>query len=209
MRVFLASICLLSSMSASAHPTSFEGAKGIMGYHSAFLTHNQLNYSWKYWLATGVHHIRRPDLKNSHASFATANFLLHRWNGEGLQANIYAVVGGGQSELSGETRASGIAQVQFDIEDRDYYFLAKHVEAFNEDFVDLKQTVVRFGVTPYVGSYDDFHTWIILEGQDAEFAGGDRITDMTPFLRFFYKNLLFEIGQSFAGVSKFNYIIHF
>ena len=180
-----------------------------MGYHAPFMSHNQLNYSWRYWFATGVHHIRRHSVKNANATLGSLNFLLKRWNGSGLQANLYGVIGGGHSEISGDPKTIGMAALQFDIEDRDYYFLAKHQQLFNDKFTELEQTVVRAGVTPYIDPFDGFHTWIILEWQDFAFNRESNQSDITPYLRFFYRNILFEIGQSFTGVTRFNYITHF
>lgn len=192
-----------------AHPVSYSGSKGLMGFHSPLLSHNQLNYSFKYWFATGLHHIRRPDQSGRHATFASTNFLLKRWNGEGLQANIYANIGAGQSQLGPTPEPSALGLLQFDIEDRDYYFLIKHYGIFNDEGTDLTQTTIRAGISPYVVNFDGIHSWLILEWQSADFTDGEDVTDLTPFLRVFYKNLLFEIGQSFDGATKFNYITHF
>lgn len=209
MKILLITLVIFSMKKSFAHPVSYKDSRGIMGFHSEALSHNQLNYSFKYWFATGLHHIRRPNQSGGHGTFASANFLLHRWNGEGFQANIYGNLGVGQSELGKDSKFSGLGLLQFDIEDRDYYFLAKHFRIQNDDRTDLAQTVIRAGITPYVVNFDGIHSWLILEWQKLDFSDGKDVTDLTPFLRVFYKNLLFEIGQSFDGVTKFNYITHF
>jgi len=198
---------LLNSSFAHAHPVSFQGSKGIMGYHAPFMTHNQLNYSFKHWFAVGVHHFRMPELETS-ASFVSTNFLLKRWNGKALQANIYTSIGYGISDISGNNEDSALGAIQFDIEDRDYYFLTKHTIIANEADIDMQQTVVRLGFSPYVDDYDGIHSWLILEWQSMDSLGDNDITDLTPFLRIFYRNFLFEIGQSFDGLTKFNFITH-
>lgn len=200
---------LLQGTHGFAHPVSYKGSTGLMGYQSPIVAHNQLNYSFKHWFALGLHHIRRPGQNNRTANFASANFLLKRWNGEGLQANLYAVLGAGNSDLGESSETSGLGLLQFDIEDRNYYFLAKHLQVANEKGKDLQQSVVRLGISPYVEKFSGIHSWLILEWQNAQFSGGAEVTDLTPYLRVFYRNLLFEIGQSFDGVTKFNYITHF
>ena len=205
--IFLLSI---ASSLALAHPVSFKDSKGIMGYHSPTLSHNQISYSYQYWGAVGAHHYQRPDLSSDKtATLLSANFLVKRWNESNLQANIYANLGGGHSELTGSSETVGYALVQFDIEDRDYYFLTKHYQIFDGDVTHIKQTAVRAGLTPYVDSYNGFHSWFIMEYQHTELIERERFEDLTPFLRLFYRNLLFEIGQSFDGTTKFNYIMHF
>jgi hypothetical protein len=207
--VFLFLFLFFQAQTLWAHPVSFKSSKGVMGYHSSNISHNQLNYSVSHRLAFGAHHIRRPEVKGAHASFLSANFLLKRWNGKGLQANIYSILGVGESRLSDEARSSGLGLLQFDIENREYYFLAKYLQILNEEAVDLSQSVVRFGVAPYVADYEDIHSWLILEWQTLNFNERGTVHDVTPFLRVFYRNLLFEVGYSFDGRSKFNYISHF
>ncbi|MEO0334821.1 MAG: hypothetical protein AAF202_00390, partial [Pseudomonadota bacterium] len=48
---------------------------------------------------------------------------------------------GGESHLGPNSEASGLGLVQFDIENRDYYFLAKSLVVGNSDRADLNQAV--------------------------------------------------------------------
>lgn len=210
MKKILVGIVVLLSLGASAHPVSFEGSKGIMGYHSPLLTHAQFNYSFRHWFAVGLHHFDVPNTNaNQFANFLSANFLLHRWNGAGFQANIYTVLGAGHSKLNQESIGAGLAKLQFDIEDRDYYFLTYYSQVQSESRTELRDFTVRAGLSPYVGKFDDIHSWLILEYRSQEILDNGAFEDVTPFLRLFYKNLLFEIGQSFNGLTRFNYIVHF
>lgn len=207
----VAILFMASAFHVVAHPVAYKGSKGVMGHHSPTMTHNQLNYSQQYWWAVGAHYFKRPQYEdNRQAAFLSTNFLLKRWNGAAYQANIYTVLGAGQSELlGGDPQNSGLGIVQFDIEDREYYFLAKHITVANEEQTEMTQSVVRLGLAPYVGGFDDIHSWLILEHSQTKFFDDDLKVEVTPFLRIFYKNLLFEIGQSFNGNTKFNYIVHF
>ena len=207
--IYLCGLWMITSTSF-AHPTSFQGSKGVMGFHSPSFTHNQVNYSMKYWFAVGAHHYTRPNQDGKkQASFVSSNFLLKRWNASNLQANLYTVLGAGESRLDGNSKSAGLLGFQFDIEDRDYYFLVKSSGIDNGSQTDLMSNTVRVGVTPYVDPYDGIHTWLILNWEEKRFFGEAKETDLTPTLRFFYRNLLFEIGQSFKGNTQFNYIAHF
>ena len=209
----IALFCILFVVNMSfvyAHPVSFEGSKGIMGYHSPLLSHVQLNYSFKHWFALGVHYYEVPNQQmDLSAGFVSANFLIKRWNGASYQANLYGVIGAGSSRLGTNSQEALLSKLQFDIEDREYYFLASYGQINTEKMIDLKDGLVRFGVAPYVANYNDIHSWIILEWRSMELVEGGFVDDVTPFLRVFYKNLLFEIGQSFNGLTRFNYIVHF
>ncbi len=208
-RLSLLTTILIFFETALGHPVAFEDSVGIMGKHSPILSHSQLNYSVKHWFAIGLHYFRRPDQRDHDAIFATTNFLLKRWNGEGLQANVYTIAGGGSSALNGKAGGQYLGGLQFDIENRRYYFLAKHQSAFDLNREDLNQSNLRVGLAPYVASFDELHSWIILDWTSTKFQDGSGLDDLTPTLRFFYRNVLFEIGQSFNGLTKLNYIIHY
>ncbi len=192
-----------------AHPVSFKDSVGLMGYHSPVVIHNQINYSIQHWWGLGVHHVQSPQDKDLKATFLTSNLLLKRWNGSSYQGNLYALLGGGMSSIDKTSRGSGVAGLQFDIEDRKYYFLVKHLQVMNSEKSAFNNSLIRAGIAPYQGSFNDLHSWIILEWSRNEWGQGFGLEDTTPFLRFFYNNLLFEVGQSFRGLTKFNYIIHF
>lgn len=212
MAVVLLSLLFAAGISncASAHPVSFRDSYGIMGHHSQTLSHNQINYSFRHWFASGLHYYRRPNIGGSNnALFATANFLLKRWNAPAFQANIYGFAGPGYSRLTSLDSFAGKAGVQFDIEDRRLYFLVKHVEIFNEDQRDLWRSTARIGIAPYIDGYEGLHSWLILQWQGYKFANERFNYSVTPILRMFYRNLLFEIGHSLQGEINFNYIAHF
>ena len=118
-------------------------------------------------------------------------------------------MGFGQSELSGNSKTSGLTLLQFDIEDRDYYLLVKQLQILHPDNTDLKQHILRVGISPYVEKFEGLHSWLILEWQSNDLVYNSNQSCLTPFLRLFYRNLLFEIGQSFNGMTRFNYITHF
>ena len=74
---------------------------------------------------------------------------------------------------------------------------------------DLRSTMVRVGMAPYVAAFEDLHSWLILEWVRQDFGDEFLLEDTTPLFEIFYRNVLFEIGQSFNGFTKFNYIVHF
>lgn len=59
MKIFVFCLSVLFVAQLSAHPTSFEGSTGVMGYHSPGFSHNQINYSHNYWFAVGAHQFRK------------------------------------------------------------------------------------------------------------------------------------------------------
>ena len=100
-------------------------------------------------------------------------------------------------------------KLQFDIEDRKLYFLAKADRIIADNQEDYRALNIRLGIAPYVEGFTGIHSWLILDWTESKVIGENHQTELTPTLRVFYRNLLFEIGQSFSGKTVFNYISHF
>ena len=63
------------------------------------------------------------------------------------------------------------------------------------------------GIAPYLGDYDDVHSWLMLQ-VDHITGEGDRIS-FTPLVRIFKNEYLGEVGISNKGEVLFNLIIRF
>lgn len=208
MKIVLLQFVLLCSSVVMAHPVSFSDSIGIMGAHSENQTHLQVNYSWKYWFATGVHNIQRvSDEKN--ISLLSANFLAKRWNTDRFQANLYGLLGAGQSEWGAYSESVYFTGAQFDIEDRKHYFLTKYKQVYNDDNTHYSNANIRLGFAPYVGSFNDLHIWYILDYSVEKYLGGEEKYALAPTLRFYYENVLWELSAPINGGLGFKYIIHY
>jgi hypothetical protein len=200
---------MLVSLSARAHPVAFEGSTGFMGYHSADMSDLEVNYSVRSWWAPSVQLLRytrgtsRPDVV-----LGKVNFLAYRWNGPATQANIYLHGGGGISRLAEERR--GVYHLGFtaDIETRRLYFAAEADTLRDKISAQANFWKVRGGFAPYLADFSGLHTWMILEARQLALAQEKRKVEIIPTLRFFYQNVLWELGSSLGGDIYFNYIIH-
>lgn len=196
-------------LAAWSHPVAFEGSLGIMGYHSRDMTDFEVNYSVRHWIAPSLQVYRftegtsRPDVY-----LAKLNFLAHRWNGDGFQANIYLHGGGGESRLFGERRGVYHLGATADIENRRLYFLAEADTLRDSDGAQANFWKVRGGFAPYLAEFDSLHTWFVLEARRQTLRNEKRKVEVIPTLRFFYQNVLWEVGSSLGGDIYLNYIIH-
>jgi hypothetical protein len=206
MRIFCIFAVACWSHLAMAHPVAFKGSTGIMGYHSSEMTEMEINHSLKHWFAPAVQTIRyrsgtsRPDLV-----VGKLNFLLHRWNGENYQANIYLHGGAGKSIT--ERRGIYHGGITADIEDRKFYLFGEWNSYRSSVKTELQTWKVRAGFAPYVAPFESLHSWFIVELKKKSL--GDRRIEVVPTLRFFYQNVLWEVGASLSGHVNLNYIIHF
>ncbi len=135
----------------------------------------------------------------------SGNFLLKRWNELESQANIYLSLGGG---VEVGKKNVGYVAVDLDWESRDYY-VAYETQAIvrNKNEEDIIRSKARIGFAPYRGGFEELNSWVIAEvTKDSDSI---KEYDLTPFVRFYYRNILTEFGTSMNGEYKFNFMVHF
>lgn len=128
---------------------------------------------------------------------ATYNRLLKRWNTEDSQANIFLQTGVGVASADSAQNVAGSIGIEADWETRRYYvsYENRYVEA--GDAMREYSQKARVGIAPYVGSYDDVHTWFMLQ-VDHRPSDHNTIT-VTPLVRVFNQDVLGEFGISHRG----------
>lgn len=203
-------LCLGISSTARAHPVAYEGSFGMMGYLSQDMYDLEFNYSVRHWFAPSLQLFRftegtsRPDML-----LAKANFLAKRWNGPESQGNLYLHGGGGVSRLRPGEGNRGVYHVgaTADWETRRVYFLGSGDVIRDGRGTQVTFWKLRAGFAPYVAEFDRLHTWVVLEANRKSVLGEGRV-EIVPTLRFFYENVLWEVGTSLSGDVHLNYIIH-
>lgn len=209
MRIRLAYFLLpLLAAEAMAHPVAFKGAWGIMAYHQPDAINWQLAYSATSRLAFGADYLRDAmSGPERHFGYGRLNLLLKRWNGDDYQANVYAYGGAGAAIEPGATRLAALAGGEADYETRKIYFSAKAMALFVRDGDDMVAYAARAGIAPYVGEAGDLHTWLIAQALYYPSATSEPVR-VGPVLRFFYHNVLWELGVSVRGTWSFNFMVH-
>lgn len=137
------------------------------------------------------------------------NFLLKRWNELDSQANIYLSIGHGGEKVKTSFKDTSILALEADWESRKYYVSAKEdVLLSNRDSgLNVYQTKLRAGFAPYLAEFNEINTWFILQ---TDFSNKmEEEFKLTPFVRFFYHNVLTEFGVSSKGDAQFNLMVHF
>lgn len=199
----------LTTATATAHPTSFKDAFGVMSYNTAESNELLLTYSLTHKFAVSAIYIR-----DSKSDFYVPrlNFLVHRWNNDNSQANLYLSGGLGYEKFADEKYGVRFAEFVADWESREKYIYLDHIymnrdNKSNPDIVgDYNHTKFRLGVAPFLADYSDLNVWLIVQ---AEKHLRDPQIELTQFARFYVKNILWEIGARFDGGWAFNYMVHF
>ncbi len=205
----LLGIIVYSSM-AMAHPVSYKGATGLMSYNNPQMNEILLTYSFTPNFALAVNYLR--DSK-SEFYIPRLNFLLQRWNNEDSQANIYLSGGAGYEKFNSKNFSAKLIELVADWENRQYYVYFDHLylNRDNQDNLLLPEryynhSKFRLGTAPFLAEYKDLNVWLIVQGE--KHVNKSQI-EMTQFLRFYIKNILWEVGARFDGGWAFNYMVHF
>lgn len=199
-------ISVLTIFNTLSHPVIY---KGGWVYQSSFMpemNNTSVGYSVssKYSLMANSNHFKNID--NYRDYTLGANFLLKRWLNNDSQGNIYAGVHGGYYEddfSSGEVLHSF---VMGDWESREHYVAFKSDGYFYNNRKQYSYTA-RYGIAPYVAGMDELQTWLVF--QAFYYEEQSKTAVITPMLRFFYRNVLWEVGYSTRGQSYLTLMVHY
>lgn len=193
-----------------AHPVAFKNGFGIMSYNKGDMNELSLNYSFNFNFAVATTYLQTAD---SRFLIPRLNYLVKRWNNPDSQGNIYLSAGSGGEKFNDQTYGAHLLNFVADWEDRKYYTYFEHttIKRDNADNPRLpkkwyNRAKARLGFAPFLADYSDLNIWYVAQFERAN-TDRDKI-ETTQFLRFFIKNVLWEIGAGSDGNFAFNFMIH-
>jgi hypothetical protein len=206
MRAILVSLVLMFSAMAWGHPVTYRGGTMLKSMFREDMSENSVTYSFHRQMAlgAGVDTLRLQG-ENTSWGFAEFNGLLKRWNKEDAQANIYLITGAGGLFRGERGEAAGKAGLQADYETRRFYTFAQYTSWFAKS-MDSQWALYRIGFAPFVAGYNELNIWVILQtdyNKDMH-----KNLQVTPMLRFYYKNILWEFGSSTKGNFFGQFMVH-
>ena len=198
--------------SVLAHPVTFKDGTAITSIHRPKMTMAQINHTIHRNFALAASYMQmEQDTRTIQVPSVHVNTLLKRWNQIGSQANLYSMTGVGfdLSDNISLDSLRGIIGVQADFETQKIYtaLTASALPSF-ADVSDMPFTArYRFGVAPYIASYDELQIWVV--GQVDYMSDMTEQPYFTPMLRYFYRTVLWETGVSLNGTYWFQMMAHF
>lgn len=172
---------------------------------------NQLMYSWSSRWATGINHWRfTKDGENTEFGFLKLNHLLLRKNEHSYQANVYLLGGVGivDSEIEKkQTNDAYMSGIEADWETRNLYSSIKYYYFSSPNVTDISMAQARLGFSPYESPFDQLQSWFMVQAMLMPEV--DKTVSLMPLLRFFYKNVLWEVGSSTRGEWSVNLMVHY
>lgn len=204
-------VASIFSLSALSHPVIYEGGKVISSFNMASYSDNQALYSITSKWAAGLNHWRfTRGVKNTEMGLARLNRLLWRHNGEDSQANLYLLSGFGMvdSEIERKgTREVYMGGFEADWETRTLYTALKYYHFSSPALTDISMTQARIGFSPFESGFENLQSWFMVQAMIMPKVEPTVI--ITPMLRFFYKNVLWEMGSSTRAEWMLNLMVHY
>jgi hypothetical protein len=199
----------LLSLSVWAGPISYEGGWMLSTENQKDSIDWQVSYSFKHWLSIGPQYVYQRMVGSSlEYGLVRANYLVKRWNKTDSQGNIYLFGGAGGAKRASDKSAAWMGGLDADWESRRIYTAFRAQFLDSKDFPAEPAYQARIGMAPYLTKFENLHAWVILQTQYFPEATREKLV-VTPLMRFYIDNVLWELGVSARGTWTFNTMIHF
>lgn len=206
MKKLITLTALLFSFKSFAHPVIYKDGWAISSSNMKDYSNNYVMYSFSNRFAVGVDYWRfSQDKANTEMGFLKLNHLLWRANGEDYQANVYVHGGLGVRDQEWAPRGTYgdyVVGAEADWETRVLYTSLKYYQ-----FSDLSMTQARVGFSPAIADFNSLQTWFMVQGMVVDDL--NETVMITPMVRFFYQNVLWEVGSSTRGDWMLNLMVHY
>jgi len=196
--VMKALFLLLITCSALAHPVIYQDGWVASTMVMEDMTDAQAGFSFTpRWSAGGNYwRLRNAQGEERELWLGKLNHLAYRYNGEDSQANLYLHAGYGDGWMAG---------LEADWETRQYFIGAKQLHLGQREF-DTDVWVGRVGYSPYVAPFEGLQSWVMLQAWHDRYSAAE--TKVGPLVRFFYHNVLWEMGATFQGDLLLTLMVH-
>ena len=204
---------LAGPMSVIAKPIAFADGYTVMAeYGAGTMKEVQLFYAPRYDFSVGGGHVELDSdqtAKSRRINYARLNYLVHRWNLDDAQANLFAW--GGLGSATGNTFSGTLlaenAGAQADYETRRVYASLKTDLQRSSAFSHRIDTL-QLGLAPYKHEYGGVATWLLVQGR--QYTGGlHRGTESALLVRLFKGGAWIEAGVTNGGkvqaMAMFNF----
>lgn len=183
-KISILAIILSCSGIADARPISWSGGSTLMYKSNSMYTSYYYHYSPTYKYSLGVEYLDDKHFREDHVNLR-ATYLIDRKNTKQSQRNLY--VTGGISTKSKNDFNYGI---HGDWETRrvfaSFAYINKH-----KKIKDYTENEFQLGIAPYIGDYNDLHTWIMLKTKKDTINNN---WEIYPFIKLFKGDILIEMG---------------
>jgi len=198
---------------AIGKPIAFANGTTVMiEYGAGTMQEAQIFYAPQYNYSVGGGHVEFDSditTETVRITYARLNYLLHRWNLESAQANVY--VWGGAGAATGNTftgtEFAFNAGGQADYETRRIYASLK-TDLQKANAFSIRVDTLQLGVAPYEHDYNQIATWFVVQARQYT-DDIHRGTEIAALLRLFKGGAWIEAGVTNGGklqaMAMFNF----
>ena len=183
-KIVIILLLVVTTDAAFSRPISWSGGSTIMYKTNSMYSSYYYHYSPLYKYSLGLEYINDRHFNDQYINLKTT-YLLGRKNTKSSQANLYLT--GGVSTKSKNNHFYG---VHGDWETR-RLFMSFSVINKDTEVKDYSENELIFGVAPYLGEYNDLHTWVMVKAKKDTIKNN---WETYPFMKFFKGDSLVEIG---------------
>jgi len=211
--ILVAALALSAPVLACAKPIAFaEGTTVMLEYGAGTMWEAQIFYAPQYNYSVGGGHVEfDSDItpETVRVTYARLNYLVHRWNLESAQANVF--VWGGAGGATGNTFSGTELAVnaggQADYETRRVYASLK-TDLQKANAFSIRVDTLQLGIAPYEHDYHQIATWFVVQARN--YTGGiHNGVELAALLRFFKGGAWIEAGVTNGGklqaMAMFNF----
>ena len=182
--IFATMLFMLSDF-AQSRPVSWAGGSTIMYRTDSMMSSYTFHYSPTYKYSIGAEYVNDRYF-NNHFINLRSTYLLDRHNTKISQRNIYLT--GGISTKTNQDFSYGI---HGDWETRRLFSSFSLINKHTKE-KDYTENEFQLGVAPYLGKYDDIHTWVMLKAKKNTINNN---WEIYPFIKLFQGDFLIEVGS--------------
>jgi len=206
-------LALAGPLSAIGKPIAFAGGTTVMAeYGAGTMIEAQIFYAPRYDLSVGGGHLELNSdetTKITNINYARLNYLVHRWNLDNAQANLF--IWGGLGSATGNTFSGTVlaenAGGQADYETRRIYASLKTDLQRSSEF-SYRIDTLQLGVAPYRHEYGGIATWFLVQAR--QYTGGIHSgTELALLLRLFKGGIWVEAGVTNGGKLQAMAMVNF
>ena len=134
---------------------------------------------------------------------AQFNYLVVRNNMPDAQMNLFAMSGVGAGLKNDVAHPAAWAGILADYETRRIFLSYDNNYTYANTIESSFTQKARVGVAPYIGAFDDLHTWLMMQVE--HYPDGKDEVVATPLVRLFKDNYLVEVGYGTNGKLLLNW----
>lgn len=179
-----------------ARPISYSGGTTLMFKSDNVSNSVYLHYSPTYKYSIGIEKVKNKFYDNN-KNYLRLTYLLNRKNTFTSQRNLYF-----QSGVMPNNTENIFYGVHGDWETRKLFIGFGIKDIQSKYGMDYKDEYLQLGFAPYVGDYNDLHTWVMLKTKKNTLTNK---ASTYPELKFFKGNALMKFGYG----ANTNWDLHF